>query len=158
MPLSDNIQRMIRARMTHETRPDGGRVPARYIRELRGQVSTLSFRWDCWYKCWNVVCHPRNRMPYIVFQVEGIGGSYRPVGDDTLMQVRKSIWWSIGGIARHARDMLNESVYAKQRIEDGINDKNGQFAKDITYPVMDELRGYKGGYGSHNVFNFSGGK
>ena len=155
MGQSYNIHRLIHDRMTLEARPGGIRVPFHYREELRGLVSTLSFRWDVWYNCWNVVCHPKDRMPYIVFQVTTVDGNYRDVGADTLTQVRKSIWWSTEGIARHARDMQNESVYAKAKIERDIDDRNRDFAKEMTYPMMNQMRGNGEGNTQSN-FMFAG--
>ncbi len=155
MQLSNNIQRMLRERCTHETRPGGTRVPYGFRKELSGLLSTLSFRWDSRHLCWNVVCRPLNKMPYIILQVKNATGGYRDVGSDILTQIRRSMWWSAKGIVRQARKMENEEGYARERLDNDRKEKSKDFAKEMAYPIMAEMRGID--YNSGNShFQFRG--
>lgn len=160
MQLSNNIQLMIRNRMTFDKGTisypyfyDGRRTWIRenidipnYLRSrLRAIQSTLSFKWDRWHFCWNVVHSRIGQMPYIIMNVP------HPVDERAFEQIRRSIWWSTEGIARQARNMENEEGYAREKIDNDRKEKSKDFARELAYPIMNEMRG--NGY-SHGGSNF----
>ena len=116
-------------------------VPKHLQQRLSAIQSTLSFKWDRWYRCWNVVHAKIGQVPYIVMTVTNPDNSYRPIDDRTFEQIRKSIWWSTEGIARQARKMQNNAEHAKAKLNRELRENNRDFAKEMAYPVMNVLRG-----------------
>lgn len=171
MQLSDNIQRMIYNRMTldkgtinyHVTLPDGTQLGVRetvtmskYLRRRLNDIeSTLSFKWDRWHLCWNIVHKRIGEIPYIVMVIQNPDRSYQPIDERTFEQIKKSIWWSSIGIKRQAKFMENEEGYAREKIDNDRKEKSKDFARELAYPMMNYMRGNDYSYGGSN-FMFPG--
>ena len=137
----ENVERMFYDRMTLERGRNGATVPKRLRDDLKRILSTLSFKWDSRYLCWNVVCTPINKLPYIIMQVRGANGSYLPINDKTFEQIRKSIWWSTEGIARQARKMAERADENNRLQRKADKERHRDYAKEMAYPLMNVMNG-----------------
>lgn len=170
MQLSNNIHRMLYNRCTLNagtiSYPYKYNGSSMWIREnitlppdlrfrLKQINSTLSFKWDRWHLCWNIVHKRPGAMPYVVMKITNNDGSYCPINERTFEQIKRSIWWSTEGIARQARAMEIKEEYAKEKLDKNDKQDAKEFAKAIASPVM-TLYDANGGHWGNSKFMFPG--